>query len=186
MSYDLRPETHELEKARRTAEKAFESCKYTLEKNKVLAVNLGSSSENNYGAHGLAASSTEAQIYFNPDVSGWKEDLKKTAISVYGEAWYREKVDELSFVWQEFLASISGLLLLEEVGEGREPKTEGLEDEWMDKKDSLSKELAFEEERFSWSLKLLVGRKLLEDQGLEDISELTRGDVLEAGEQVFE
>lgn len=186
MSYEIRPETHELEKARRAVEKAFESCKYVLQKNKVLSVNLGSSSQENHGAHGLAASPTEAQLYFNPDVSDWDEDLKKTAVSIYGEAWYREKVDEVAFVWQEFLASASGLLLLEEVGEGREPEREGLDEEWTEKKDSLGDEVAFQEERFSWSLKLVLGRKLLEDRGLEYLSDLSRSDVLEAGEEAFE
>lgn len=186
MSYNVRPEEHELKKARRSVEKAFESCKYVLEKNKILSVNLGKSSQENHGAHGLAASSTEAQIYFNPDVKDWEDDLQKTATSVYGEAWYREKVDDITFVWQEFLASVSGLLLLEEVGEGREPDAEGLEEEWMEKKDSLDEEVAFEDESFSWSLKMVLGRKLLEDGDLEDLSELSRSDVLEAGEEVFE
>jgi hypothetical protein len=186
MSYNLRPETHELEKARKNVEKAFESCKYTLEKNKVLSVNLGSSWERKHGAHGLAESSTEAQIYFSPDVSGWGEDLKKTAISVYGEAWYRENVDEVAFVWQSFLASVSGLLLLEEVEEGREPEREGLGEEWMEKKDSLDEEVAFQEESFSWSLKLVLGRKLIDEEGPEGLSDLSRSDVVEAGEEAFE
>lgn len=185
MSYSVRPETHELKKARRAVEKAFESCKYTVQKNKVLSANLGSSSQENHGAHGLATSSTEAQLYFNPNVSDWDEDLKKTAISLYGEAWYREKVDEVSFVWQEFLASISGLLLLEEVGEGREPETESLEGEWTEKKDILDEEVAFGEEGFSWNLKLVLGRKLVEDRGLEELPELTRSEVLEKGEEAF-
>jgi len=186
MSYTVRPQTHELKKARNIIESALESCKYRLEKEKGLSVNLGSSSDENYGSHGLATDSTNAQIYFNPDNSEWSQDLRKTAISSYGSAWFYENIENVGFVWQEFLASATGLLLLEEVGEGRQIDRENLGDEWEDRKDTLGNELSFKnQENFSWELKALIGKKLLEENELEDFPDLKLSDVRDTGNSVF-
>lgn len=187
MSYTVRPEEHELKKARSIIESALESCKYRLEKEESLRVNLGASSDENYGAHGLAARSTDAQIYFNPDRPDWEEDLRKTAISSYGNAWFYENVENIGFVWRELLASATGLLLLEEVGEGRDLEKEDLAQEWMEKKSSLGDELSVErQESFSWELKLVLGRKLLEEHDLEEFPGLSFSEVRDAGEEAFE
>ncbi|MFB6115515.1 MAG: hypothetical protein ABEK04_04410 [Candidatus Nanohalobium sp.] len=186
MSYSLRPEPHELREARNTLEGALESCKYTLEKEEGLRVNLGASSDEHYGAHGLATDSGSAQIYFNPDIENWEEELKKTAINSYGTAWFYENIEEVDFVWEEFLASTLGLVFLEELGEGREIEKETLEDEWREKEGKLESQLSVEvQEDFSWQLKLAVGRKLLEENELEDFPDLKLSDVRQAGEEVF-
>lgn len=186
MTYNIRPEKHELRKARKSVEAAFESCKYTVDKNKVLTVNLGSSSDENYGAHGIAANSEEAQIYFNPNINGWEDDLKKTAINVYGTAWFYEKTENLAFVWQDLLASTAGLLLLDKIGESREPKTEGLKSEWSEKKGLLGEEISAGSERsFSWELKLVLGRELLEEYELDELPELNFSDVKDSGKKAF-
>lgn len=185
MTYSIRPEKHELRKARKAVESALERCKYVLEKDEGLEINLGASSDERHGAHGLAHSKGNAQIYFNPEVNGWEEDLEKTAVNVYGAAWLYENVENVTFVWQEFLASVTGLLLLEEIGEGREPVKEDLREEWSEKKESLEKELT-EEVRgnFSWELKLAIGEKLIEERELEELASLNLSDVQEAGEKI--
>ena len=186
MSHSIRPEEHELREARDSVDGALEGCKYRLEKEEGLRVNLGASSDESYGAHGLATDSGTAQIYFNPDRDNWKDELRKTAMNVYGTAWFYEKIEEVDFVWQEFLASTLGLIFLEELGEEREIDAEGLENEWNRKEGKLESQLSFEvQEDFSWQVKLIVGRKLLEDNNLEDFPDLKLSDVRKAGEEAF-
>lgn len=186
MSYSLRPEPHELREARNTVEGALESCKYRLEKEGGLRVNLGASSDEHYGAHGLATDSNTAQIYFNPDKEDWKEELRKTAMNAYGTAWFYENIDDIYFIWEEFLASTLGLVFLEELGEGRKLEEAGLEKEWREKESKLESQLSVEvQEDFSWQLKLAVGQKLLEENELEDFPDLKLSDVRKAGEEVF-
>lgn len=185
MTYSIRPEKHELRKARSAVESALERCKYILQREESLKVNLGASPEERHGAHGLAHDSKNAQIYFNPDVEDWEQDLKKTAISVYGEAWFYENVESTTFVWQEFLASITGLFLLEETVGEREIEGKDLKEEWSEKKEVLEKEISAEKvKEFSWELKLAVGRKLLENHDLNELPDLKLSEVQEAGERL--
>lgn len=186
MSYSMRPEPHELREARNTVEGALESCKYRLEKEEGLRINLGASSDENYGAHGLATDSGNAQIYFNPDRENWKDELRKTAMNAYGTAWFYEKIENVDFVWQEFMASTLGLLFLEELGEKREIETESLDEEWNSKEGKLESQLSVDvQEDFSWQLKLSLGRKLMEENDLEDLTELKLSEIRKAGEELF-
>lgn len=186
MNYKLRPEKHELEEARRSVEGALESCKYVLEKEKDLKVNLGASSDERRGGHGLAESEDILQLFFNPEIDGWSDQLHQTAVNCYGEAWFRENKGSIDFVWEKFLASVTGLLLLEKTGESREIDGE-FSDEWVEKEGKLESMLSTDaREDFSWQVKALVGRKLLEEHKLEDLPELTLSDVRASGEKVFE
>jgi len=185
MSFTVRPERHELEEARRTVEGGLESCKYVLEKEKSLEVNLGASSDDRRGGHGLAESEETLQLFFNPRIDGWKAQLQKTAVNCYGEAWFRENKGSIDFVWEKFLASVTGLMLLEETGESREVEKD-FSDEWMEKEGKLESMLSTEAyEDFSWQVKALVGEKLLEEHELEKFPELTLSDVRNAGEKAF-
>lgn len=187
MNYSVRPQEHQLGEARRAVESAVESCQYILEKEEQFDLNLGGSSDAEYGAHGSAVSPQVLQIYFNPEIENWKEELQQTAVNLYGKAWFYEKTGSTEFIWQEFLASITGLMLLDRTDNTKEPEKNDLKQEWAEKKEDLSEELDFTSpERFSWELKLEVGRKLLEEHGLEELPKLTRSDVLEAGDELFQ
>lgn len=185
MSFSIRPEQHELIEARKEVEKVLESCKYTLEKNEGLSVDLGyTDSSNDYGAFGRVSSGESAEIFFDASVEGWKNDLKEVAADVYGRSYFYEN-SEINFKWQQLLASVTGLMVIEEVSDGREIEVEELREEWAEKKTDLSEEYLGEEMALSWQLKLAVGRKLLEEYELEDLPELKRTDVLEAGDALF-
>ncbi len=186
MSYRIRPEKHELRKARETVEKILEGCKHELEKNKVLEINLGvvrSGSTRGHGARGVAVNSETAQIYFDPDIDSWNEDLEKVVRKEFGKSWFYEQMEMSGLVWQELLAETFGLMFLGKV-EDREVE-KNVEDEWNDKKEKLKKHITPEvQEDFSWELKWVLGRKLMEDYELEDLPELTRSVIEEAGEEL--
>lgn len=192
MSYRIRPEEHELRKARDTVERILEACKYSLEKNKVLEANLGaapSGSAEEHGAHGLAINDEAAQFYFNPEIDSWPEDLEKVVMKEYGKSWFYEKTEASGLIWRELLADSLGLMFLKQNSdESREVEDPAeFSDEWLEKKDSLGEQVSLEtQEDFSWRLKWLIGQKLVEEHGLKDFPGLKKSDVEEAGAEVFE
>lgn len=191
MSYTIRPEKHELRNARETVEGVLESCKYILEKNKVLEVNLGaapSGSAQEHGAHGLAINESAAQFYFNPEIDDWDEDLEKVVRKEYAKSWFYEKTDSSGLLWRELLAESFGLMFLEENSDGREPEEypEEFREDWSDGKESLKTQISVDnQENFSWQIKWFIGEKLLEEHELEEFTDLTRSDIEDAGEEVF-
>lgn len=189
MSYSIKPEDHELSQARQVVENTIDSVKYTLEKEKALSLHLGHASKaetGEFGAFGHAENSENARLMFNTSSDNWKESLKELTVDVYGQAWFYENEDNHEFVWQQLLASITGLLLIEKVSNGREPDYNGLQEEWSEKKENLSEQLVKSPENFSWQLKLILGRKLLEEHELEDFPDLKRSNVIEAGDEAFQ
>ncbi len=192
MSYTIRPEQHELRKARETVEEILESCKFILEKDKMLEINLGaapSGSSTEHGAHGTAINSEAAQVYFNPKIDSWVQDLEKVVRKEYAKSWFYEKTDPSGLLWRELLAETLGLMFLEENSEGRKPEenAEEFSEEWNEKKDSLGSQISIDNhENFSWQIKYFLGEKILEEYDLEDFPELTRSDIEEAGEEIFE
>lgn len=188
MEYSISPEEHELRQARQIVEKTLESCSYVLEKEEELKVNLGHAEKEearDYGVFGTARTSDSARIYFNPDTDGWKDNLEDLVADVFGQAWFYENSDT-ELKWQQLLASITGLMVIEKISEPREVERTGLKEEWAEKKTGLSERVSIEnQEDLSWQLKTLIGRKLLEEYKLEDLPGLNRSDVLDAGDSVF-
>lgn len=188
MNYSIKPEEHELRQARQIVETAIESSKHVLEKEDSLTLNLGHVSKDavgSFGVFGEARTSESGNIHFNTSVENWKQNLNDLTLDIYGQSWFYEK-NKPEFVWQQMLANITGLLLIDQVSDGREPNYNGLEDEWRDKKDEVSEKLSYEkQENFSWELKLLLGRKLLDSYDLSELSDLNRSDVIEAGDETF-
>ncbi len=182
MNYDVKPEQHEFREARETVENTLENCKYILEREKEFEVNIGSY-PGERGARGLAEA-FNLQIYFNPDVEKWQEELRKVVQNYYAKSWFYEK-HEPSFFWEEVLASSLGLMFLEEAGYSREPEeTKSAEAEWDDKKEVLSDEVFEVRTEFSWQLNYLIGKALVEKHELEDFAELTKKDVIKAGDSI--
>jgi hypothetical protein len=186
MSYRIRPEEHELRKARETVEKILEGCKHELEKNKVLEVNLGvapSGSTGGHGAKGVAANSETAQIYFDPEKENWESDLEKVVRKEFGKSWFYEQMEMSGLVWQELLAETFGLMFLSQVEDRKVEKT--VEDEWSEKKDKLKKHISPEvQEDFSWQLKWLLGKELLTKYELTELPSLKRSDLESCGESL--
>lgn len=189
MNYSIKPEEHELREALQVVKGALESCRHTLEKDENLSIHLGyaeRSETGEFGAFGSAKSSESARILFNTSVDNWKQNLNDLTIDIYGQAWFYEKAESIEFVWQQVLAATTGLLLINRISEGREPNYNGLQEEWRQKKEELSEQLSLENrDSFSWQLKLILGKELLEDNELKDFPGLKRSDVLEAGDDAF-
>jgi hypothetical protein len=185
MEYSIKPEEHELREARQVVERILESCSYIVEKKEEIRINLGFTDSKEYGALGNALSSERVQMNFNSLVDGWKEDLEDVVADVYGQAYFHEN-SEVNFQWQQVLASVIGLMIIEELSEPREVEKEDFREEWAEKKTEISEEASIESrDALSWQLETLLGRKLLEDYELEDFPDLKRSDVLEAGDALF-
>lgn len=188
MNYSIKPEEHELQQARQIVETAIESCRHVLEKEDNLKIHLGHAEKTEvgkFGVFGKALDSENSQIYFNTSVEGWKENLNELVIDVYGQSWFYENVENHEFVWQQVLVNTTGLLLIDKISESREPDYKGLEEEWKEKKEGLSDQLIDSRDNTSWQLKLLLGRKLLDEYELEELPELKRSDVIDAGDKTF-
>lgn len=189
MNYSIKPEQHELQQAQQVVETAIESSKHMLEKEESFTVHLGHAADEDvgeFGAFGEARDVKNGRAYFNTSVDGWKQNLNDLVIDIYGQAWFYEKQDNHEFVWQQLLANTTGLLLIDQISESRDPDYNGLNEEWSQKKENLSEELSFEnQETFSWQLKLILGRKLLDTHELEELPELNRSDIIDAGDNAF-
>lgn len=188
MSYEIRPKAHELREARQTIEGMLESAKYVLEKEERLSVNLGYVHEDateDLGVFGTARTSKSAEIYFNTDIESWKDNLEDLVLDVYGQAFFYEN-SEINFNWQQLLASVTGLMLIENVSGEKKFEKESLGQEWRNKKGSLSEQISMEDQQsFSWQLKTVLGREILQEYSLEELPNLKKSDVIEAGDRAF-
>lgn len=184
MKHTVKPEKHDFREARETVENTLENCEYTLERDEPLEVNIGSF-PGERGARGLAEP-FNLQIYFNPDIENWQEELRKVVQNYYAKSWFYES-HEPAFFWEEVLASSLGLMFLEETGYERKPEeVDSSIAEWEDKKNLLSEEVFEVRTEFSWQLNWFIGKRLTEKHDLEDFSELTKKDVMKAGDSIGE
>ena len=192
MTYTIRPEAHELREARETIQGVLEACKYILEKDEMIEVNVGSAPSDNqidFGASGYTVNSEQAQIFIRPEKDGWKKDLEKLVYQIYGESFFYENTDPSGLVWRHLLAESLGLMFLENNTDGKEPEksSEDLEDEWEDLKPFLGKQIDdFDPQNISWQIKWFIGKKISEEKDLGDFTSLKKSDVEEAGEELFE
>jgi len=187
MNISIYPKEHELREAKQTVEKALEGAKYVLDKEEDLKINLGYASieeVGEFGVFGSAVSPEELEIFFNSQVDDWKDNLEDLTADLYGRTWFYEN-SEVNFVWQQILASITGLTVIEKISKERNFEISNFKQEWAEKKTSISKEVSEKEENLSWQLKLGIGHKLLEAHELKHFPHLNRSDVLEAGDALF-
>ncbi|QGA80051.1 hypothetical protein [Candidatus Nanohalobium constans] len=188
MNYSIKPEEHELREARQAVEKTLEGCKYVLEKDEDLEFSLGHTgldAVEGFGVSGTALSPSTAEIFFNTEVDSWKENLEDLTADIYGQTWFYEN-SEVNFVWQQVLASITGLMVIEKISDQKGVEIEDLQEEWAEKKTDISEQISEQPENLSWQLKTAIGHELLEEYELEEFPELNRTDVLEAGDSLFE
>lgn len=190
MSYNIRPKQHQLREASQKIEGVLNSCRYVLDKDKNLSINLGYIDKEfagDFGVFGNARDSKSANIYFNTAVEGWEKNLEELTADVYGQSWFYEN-SEINFNWQQLLASITGLLLIEKTSDKKEiDDNKKLGSEWREKKESLSQQASEDAYvEFSWELKVKIGRELLERQDLKDFPKLEKSDVLDAGDKILE
>jgi len=182
IEYEVNPEEHEFREANEIVQNTLEGCSYILEREESFEANLGSY-PGERGARGLAEA-FNLQIYFNPEVNGWQEEMRKVVQNYYAKSWFYEK-HEPAFFWEEVLASALGLMFLEEAGFEREPEeVDSAQAEWSDKKELLAQEVFEVRTEFSWQLNWSIGKKLLEKHELEDFANLTKKDIIIAGDNI--
>lgn len=187
MNY-IRPEQHELREAREVVEGTLESCEHVVEKEDDLEISLSHAEmteAEDFGVFGGARSSEHARLYFNTRVKGWKDNLEDLTADTYGQSFFHEN-SEVNFQWQQILASVTGLMVIEKISDPRKVEKEDFREEWAEKKTEISEEIDSSKDNLSWQLKALIGRKLLERHDLEEFPELKRGDVLDAGDAIFD
>jgi len=187
MDYSIKPKEHELTQARQAVEKALEGAKYVVEKDEDLSVNLGYASSDEageFGVFGSAISPGEVEIFFNSSIDEWKDNLQDLTADLYGQAWFYEN-SEVTFIWQQVLASITGLIVIETFSERQEVDVEELKEEWTEKKTGISDKVSERPENLSWQLKTAIGHQLLEEYEIGDLPDLNRSDVLDAGDTLF-
>lgn len=208
MDYAVKPSEQELRKARELVQGALEASKTVGEKEEELDVELGWTGEEYVkekmdGVAGFTHSDGRTEINFNTGPERWKEMLKSAVAHEFAHSWFFEKRprEELSFNWQDIIFEAHSQHFAEKVFPGIETpwrkrySREEVEDYWPDLKQELNREidrqrtLFFGSEEFpewiGYSLAYLVGGKLLEEHGLEDLPGLKRSDVIEAGDELF-
>ncbi len=204
----IRPEEHELRKARRTVEGSLEACKAVREKEN-LTVALGWTEEGfvkeeMWGVHGYTTSKDRMEIQFNSEVERWKEALEATVAHEFAHTIFFETVpyEETTFNWQYILFEAHSQNFAEKIFPDIETpwreyiEAEELETFWPEVKEIISdeieqdSELMYGGENFpqwlGYSLAYRIGQELLKDHELEELPELKRSDVVEAGDELFD
>ncbi|MFB6209705.1 MAG: DUF2268 domain-containing putative Zn-dependent protease [Candidatus Nanohaloarchaea archaeon] len=208
MEYTIKPEKHELERARRAAKEALESSKTVLEKEQDVEVFLAgdgreSVREKMNGSQGRTYSPTTVTASFCPEAEGWEDALKRTIAHEYAHAYFYEEKPKAEFLWQWLLEEALTQNFSEKIYPGIESpmrqrfSREEVGEYWSDVKEVLGEEIGgwYEHQLFmggesfprwiGYSAAYLIGQKLLEEHDLEDFPGLERSDVIEAGDRLF-
>lgn len=207
MGYIIKPEKHELREARRIVSEAIEASKAVQEKQTDLKISLGwiedsFTVENLKGVHGFTHSPEIIELNFNTS-SDWKQGLKAFTPHEYAHAIFFEEnsmtSEDVQFNWQHVLMEAHAQHFSERVypdidAAWRENLSkEELADRWPELREKMSSELIEEaiidSENyglfFGYTLAYRIGEKLLENHELEELSQLKRSDVVEAGDELF-
>lgn len=207
MSHSIKPQSHELEEAKRTVEQALQAAKAVAEKDENLEVELGWTGdeytiEKLGGVSGFTHSPTRIELNFNTKPGDWKEFMKAATAHEYAHTlFFEEHGEDIVFNWQDVLFEAHSQHFAEKVFPNievpwREKHTEKeLAENWESLKEVLNKEIDPDRslmygkngfpEWIGYSLAYRIGEKLLETNELESLPELKRSDVLEAGDELF-
>ena len=189
MNYSINPEEHELKKAREKIEEVLESYSYAFEVENI-EIDLGwQRIERDVSL--LSSIDNTVILVLRP---GSKlEGLEKNVLRGVFEIEYRQKAvyDSIEFDWQEIAKfayvknKIRKVLGNMEKGNRREE----LRQKWPELRQELEKEKEeFHEELYMNAAALgeIIGRELLEDKELDELPKLTKSDIIETGEKLFD
>lgn len=187
MDYSIKPETHELEKAREKLDTIITSYSHAFEVENV---------EFYLSWQKYEKSSTftwydedKVGIIIDPE-KNWEQGLEETLVNGLCHIEFVSKAgfDQIDFTWQEVLLFAYAEMKTEEITGQEPPKSDEVEKRWseirahlLDEKDGLN-EFLYSNTGIVGSM---IGRKLLEDHELEEFPELTRSDVVGAGDGLF-
>ncbi|MFB6291896.1 MAG: DUF2268 domain-containing putative Zn-dependent protease [Candidatus Nanohaloarchaea archaeon] len=208
MNYTIKPEEHELREARQAVEQALEKARHALEVSADVDYYLAwdgrpYTREKMGGVSGRTAALDVVTLAFNSEADGWKKNIRRTAVHEYGHLFFYDARGEMSdFMWQFVLEEALAQHLAEKLfPEGYAPWNERysvdkIQQHWDDIKPIIEdEEIDYDHPLFlgggdfpewiGYSVAYLIGEKLLENHELEDLPDLTRSDVLEAGDRLF-
>ncbi|WP_254544343.1 hypothetical protein [Halomarina pelagica] len=192
MPYDLRPTERELSEARGLATVTLDACERECPLESPLSIALGWSDgetvvEEFGGVAGTTYPDGEVELAFNASVEGWADRLGPEAARLYGEAWYRERVERVAFRWQRLLAFAAGDRLAARVvpdaprpWHGTDP--DALDARWTALRESLGSSEPPVIDRAFGGVAAAVGGELAPEGDLPALTDLTRTDVRKAGD----
>lgn len=186
MDYSIRPSKHELQEVRQKVEQTLDSFEYALDIDSV-EINLGwQKIENDVSI--IPGEGNSLVLIINPEreIETLERNILRGVLEI--EFLQKAEFEEITYNWQEvlkfaYVKNKVAKLLDEETGE--QPS---LEEKWPDLKENLSEKVEEFSEEFYLNAAPLgnqIGKKLLETHEMEEIPNLKRSDVTEAGEELF-
>lgn len=185
MNYTIKPEKHELEEVRSLVDQVVSTSEAFQEKDQPLEIGLAWDRK----IEPVATSSQKVIIRFNTDAEDWKNQIRGTVARGFAQSWFLETTQP-ELHWQELLM-LGCSLHFSEKATGTDTEVdskENITDQWPVIKDNLtlSKEKVNHELiHHGFSLSYYIVDKLLENHEMEDLPDLSRSDVVEAGNQIF-
>lgn len=186
MNYSIKPEKHELEQARNIIEQVVGTAEAFQEKDQ--ALNFGLAWDRKIEP--VVASSQKVILRFNTDLDDWENQFRGAVARGYAQTWFLEHIQP-ELHWQELLMLGHSLHFSERVT-GTEAKIDDkktIAEIWPEIKDNLSlskDEINHELIHHGFSLAYLIVEELLENHEMKDIPELSRSEIIEAGDRIFQ
>jgi hypothetical protein len=208
-----RPTVEELETAQSLAEEGVDLALEELSKDEEVRIGYGwteddFTKEYMNGVRGLGWNSGYFEIEFNAEIEGWKKAVIGTAVHEFAHAYFSEQkgLDENSDkpIWMYILEEALTQNITEKlVPESPEPwryehSIEEISNYWNQiKEDELDRQYTFpnplyidrDDEKYpnwlGYSLSYQIGLKLLENNELEGFTQVTKQDLIEAGDEIF-
>lgn len=210
MNYSIKPSEKDIRESNSIVKGVIETCRI-IEEVDNLSVELGWTSEDFIleeldGCQAFAKSGDTLKIGFNTSEKGWKDALKFSTATGYGKALYLGSKDyknqDIDFIWEKVLFEGFSLVFANEalgnitetspfsLEYGEKEKTEEV---WRVFSDNLEKSMRdtedLDEEIFEGRNFEIIGYKickeLAKDYSLDEIPELNKVRLIEAGERLF-
>lgn len=186
MNYIIKPEKHELEEVRSMVDQVVSTAEAFQGKDQSLEFGLAWDRK----IEPVVTSSQKVIIRFNTEEENWEDQIRGAIARGYAQSWFLENTQP-ELHWQELLM-LGHSLHFSEKATGTDTNVDSqqnLETQWPDIKDnlSLSKEKVNHELiHHGFSLSYYIVEVLLENREMEDLPDLSRSDVIEAGDKLFE
>jgi hypothetical protein len=191
VSCDVRPTEAELSEARALVSVALDACERTRPLDGSLRVALGWTDnepvlEHRRGVTGTCYPDGQVEIGFNSDCRGWSEAIAPETARQYGVAWFLER-SEVAFRWQRLLAAaFADRFAVGVYPDGPTPwrgaEEARVAERWASIREELGARDDLPEDRVTGGLAAAIGRELESDHDRGAFVDLTRPDVLGAGD----
>jgi hypothetical protein len=185
MNYTVKPEKHELEEARSIVDQVVSTAEAFQEKEQPITFGLSWDRK----IEPVTTSSQKVIIRFNTDEDDWEQEMRGAVARGYAQAWFLEHTQP-ELHWQELLMLGHSLHFSERAtgSEAQISSKKELAGFWPEIKDNLSlskQEVNHELMRHGFSLSYHLIEEILEKHEMEDLPELSRSEVIEAGDRIF-